>query len=271
MLSFFQSWCFVGFVAEVLGAGDVYVELDDLLRHDNGEIFLTTASLPRMLNAVTLTFNGLNENAQTARMKKINDALTAIDKVTSRLCNIPTHAFSSGASSAETPASLIYLSVLTLLEYLDHFAIQLTSRFPHLQAEDQSFGGQSQLVAQRMLDAGWCANEIARLRAQGYRETTLYYLGFVGKMRIHGGCTEEVCRFAKIDETAYRTRHVIDCSEQHCQFVDVDVSSVVRERQIPILTVVEGRTKGSVEVLVTLSRASETATATATATAETKP
>lgn len=254
LLSFFQSWCFVGFTAEILRTGNVSLALDNICREEFGKKFLTTASLPRMLKEVALALEGLESNEQATRMQDLNDAIATVDKVTTHISSLAMHPFSPRASWKETPASLVYLSVITLVEYLDHFAIQLMNRFSHLQADDRMFGGRSKLVDQRMLDAGWCANEVARLTAQGYRETTRYYLGFVERPSRHDGCDEEQCRLAQIDERAYRTRHVAACTEEQCPFVDVDVSSVVRAGEIPILTAVDGNNKQPLKVCVASSR-----------------
>jgi len=77
------------------------------------------------------------------------------------------------------------------------------------------------LTEQRLLESGWCQNDIARMRSTSlFSASTMYYATFFPRKANvfdHTGCSKDQCRQDNINEATYKTKHVSTCSS--CQFL----------------------------------------------------
>jgi hypothetical protein len=92
----------------------------------------------------------------------------------------------------------------------------------------------------KMLEAGWCPNEVERFKMMLSPLTQLYALGLRRPNKFkHESCTPFECRANDFDTATYRTEHVqADCQ---CQFLSVDVDAIrkILEKEVPGIPLIE--------------------------------
>ncbi|KAI9777330.1 MAG: hypothetical protein M1839_008938 [Geoglossum umbratile] len=96
----------------------------------------------------------------------------------------------------------------------------------------------------KMLEAGWCPNEVERFKAMLSPLTQLYALGLRRPSKLkHDSCTPFECKANDVDTTTYQTAHAQQGCQ--CQFLTVDVDAIKRilEKDVPGIPLLEIRRK----------------------------
>ena len=224
---FLQTWLFFGLLAEVLG---------DLYDH---EVFVTESSDTRERVLSTKDLQSLIEKRITwiATLEKsvqkqiYEHAGKCIDTAWEawRLDFDPRVKYSIGAV-AELIASAIDKAHL--------------SAFPGSDVCQKSFvnGFYTEKIKERMVEANWCPNDFARVRAKFQSIQLLYYYSRMKKPLSklhHRNCTEDRCVAHSINLSQYRTRHCEGCDEAGiCEDVSIDnqlIMNILQSGALPLL------------------------------------
>ena len=224
---FVQTWLFFGLLAEILG---------DLYEHD---VFVTESpgTRERILSTKDLQFlierrlTWIHTLDMTVQKQFYEHARKCIDNTWAslRLDLDPRVKYSIGAV-AELIASAINKAHLTA--------------FPGSDACRKSFGDgfYTGEIKERMVEANWCPNDLARVRDKFRSLQLLFYYSRMRKplSKIdHRNCAEDRCVAHSINLSQYRTRHCEDCDKAGiCEDVSLDnqlIMNILQSGALPLL------------------------------------
>lgn len=253
-LPFFQEWGFFGMLSVVLGGSGLAVDMEDFVRQEDGQQFITTQLLPYYLRLWASHENSLDAEAKEESLSRTDRRLAEIH----RCINSITYAW--GCLEAEQTPSEDQLE--QLIPKIPLVAREMLLSITVL-GESLSYGRylcygveiprpliwtRCWFLDEWMLNAGWCPYEITRIEDK-YIHINMcsYYFSLLDRTHLdknHHSCSWECCLADHIDAETYRTRHVqSDCAcEDAVEDKVVDqVRRVILEQKTPGLTISECR------------------------------
>jgi hypothetical protein len=231
--SFLQSWLYFGLMTVVFG---IPVPLNDFTRlNSDGRKVITTKLLPKYLMEWHTRFSKLPQDDK-------RDYLNAIDKY----IEMPTN-FTIGRDIAPPSSNIptVSLSIDILREALLAARLSLSRQIgddvssQEQWAEPMEYDSNA-FLEKRMLDRGWCLNEIGRIRAKELSAATVYYLSSIPRYfrgLDHGSCTETECKFSSIDHSSYQVAHTLPgCSCELLSPAFDKIQSIISGCGIPLIS-----------------------------------
>ena len=111
----------------------------------------------------------------------------------------------------------------------------------------------SQLAQTRMLESGWCPSDVTMLSEQMSASSLLYasclYRQESGQS--HLKCSEYICLASQINESTYRSKHVIPtCQYDHMGPEIEEIISIIKDNGIPLVRISTGTKNGEPKVSV---------------------
>jgi len=227
VLCFFQSWCFFGFLIEVLGVTGISVTVKDFIRietdkiESRGQVFVSTNKLPWLIREWEKSGRDLTEAQKTDRYALIYKHLRDVAQfvcVSSQYAIDADgrHFFSDSTVQWEDDPSIgnvVQLSIMMLWDYLGCAAMTF---YKPKAANYDIPTGQCAYLKKLMVQGGWCPHEISSLCDQMAGSTCLYYLSSFNRHslgRSHESCTTSShCVYAKLDLETYKTKHAAECT-----------------------------------------------------------
>ena len=255
-MAIFQSWCFFGLIIDFFEAVGLKVAIGDFLSHqENSATHLTTHGLPRLAHSMETTTRDMHTSQRAEIYCKVKPCLVTASITVRRLAQ----------SKVDDPIwHVVHLSVLMLGEYLTNitkFFLQCTDPTP------SPWWGRNNLACELMDSAGWCPSLSKTLLDQEVDQTSIYYLSRMQKSDTrndHIACTPNCCTLERLNVDTYKTEHADNCSgSRMCHDVHLEPSmwtfllDVVSERQVPLLTVIEGTQSGNIKLKVMTNEADQ--------------
>ena len=226
---FLQTWLFFGLLAEILG---------DLYDHgvfvtessDTGERILSTKDLQFLLEKRITWVATLERTVQKQLYEHAGKCIDITWKA-QRLDLDPRVQYSIGAV-AELIASAIDKAHLTAFPGSDRCQKPFANGF------------YMEEIKEKMIEANWCPNDFARVRAKFNSIQLLFYYSRMKKPLSklhHRTCTEDHCVAHSINISQYRTRHCEGCEEgEICEDVSIDnqhIMNILQSGALPLLLI----------------------------------
>src|SRR5437773_636595 len=182
------------------------IQLSDFIRESNGRQIITTTLLPKYLKKWHVRFSKILQEQKRDYLNKIDGYIELPSNFTKGRHQDP--------SDLEIPA--ISLSIDILRETLWAARMALSRQIGDDISSEEEWAEMmeydpSSYLEKRMLDRGWCPNEIGRICVKELSTATVYYLSSMPRYFRgvdHTTCTEAECKLSTIDEATYQTRHV---------------------------------------------------------------
>lgn len=212
-LAFLQSWLYFATLREVMG---VPVWTSDFIRHDRGQLWITTKRLPAYLRDWEDSVASAPLAEERDRLRKATECLSAVAEIVTDLAERQPV---NGTSRILTPEHALSIAFLVFTLNLAIGTVykrsDRTEYRGYLFKKEASF---VQLVRSRF--SGSCPSLFDRLE-QRLHFTGLYYASLLGPPSVsenHGECTQENCIVEKVDIDRYSTAHShsgCDCEHVH--------------------------------------------------------
>jgi Heterokaryon incompatibility protein (HET) len=236
-----ETWFYFGMLCEVLGPLD---QNDFLCADTDGHRILTTVHLEKYANS---WWKRLKAYPGQKKKDDLSKAHRCIDFVYERL----NYGWISDKVQGLLGPSFV-MAVIILGSSLSHvvarFATKRLAWHQKLPSSELQVPWQptSAFLDDKMLEAGWCPNEVQRFKNMLSPLTQAYALGLRRHCKLrHDSCTRYECKANNADAVTYRTAHVrAGCQ---CQFLSVDVNAVKRilEKEVPGIPLIEVRKKSN--------------------------
>lgn len=223
--AFLQEWLFFGLLAEFFGEG--FKSDDFVVQKGDGQSFITTRKLPEYSNAL---YEKIRSFSYEERIQHDTFIRPILLEANGMCFNRITEAEPNCPLSDEVRMSIILVG--ETLDYILHHI--WSSKATNLDVS-RWFGtartsaldwGDCRLPKTRMLDAGWCPNEVKRL--SGSRcNNAMFYASCLRRSipnGFHRECSADRCVANQVKRGSYRTRHTEDACD--CAFVHVQVDKV---------------------------------------------
>ena len=223
--SFLQTWLYFGLVSSVI---PMTVKMNDFLhKTEAGRSIVTSKYLPRYIHSWHERAKECSSEQRLERHTTINKILEHAFRVIMIYCDISareqenvTPSFAPLESrwplSPEIASSIMVLADSLGMATFSIYEMPLS----------YSSWGISQLLVDRMLDAGWCPNVMSILRSTGQTQP-LYYASTLGSPRIrkdHTLCSRYICAADQINSETYATKHRTEACP--CSFVEAPVTQI---------------------------------------------
>ncbi|KAK0509186.1 hypothetical protein JMJ35_008557 [Cladonia borealis] len=224
---FLQTWLFFGLLAEVLGDlydHDVFVAESS----DTRELILSTKDLQSLLEKRITWVATLEKTVQKQLYEHAGKCVEITWKA--RRLDFDPRVRNSIGAVAELIASAIDKAHLTA--------------FPGSNRCQKPFvmGFYTEEMKEGMVEANWCPNDFARVRAKFQSIQLLYYYSRMKKPLSkphHRNCTEDRCVAHSVNLSQYRTRHCEGCDEGGiCEDVSIDnqpIMNILQSGALPLL------------------------------------
>ena len=224
--SFLQTWLYFGMLSSVI---PVTVNASNFIRvTEAGRSVVTTECLPRYIRIWHEYAKACSSDQRLEQHTMINKILEHAFMVVMTHCDISAREQEKSTPSfapleSRWPVSQeIALSIMLLVDSLGMATFSIYER-----PISYSSWGISQLLVNRMLEAGWCPNVMSILRSTGQTQP-LYYASTLGSPRLrrdHTLCSRYVCATDQIDSEAYVSKHRTETCR--CSFIEAPVNQVV--------------------------------------------
>ena len=225
--SFLQTWLYFGLVSSVI---PMTVNMSDFIHTTKaGRSIITTKCLPRYIHS-------WHEHAKECSSEQRLEQHTLINRILEHAWRaIITHCDISPREQENTTPSFaplesqwplspeIALSIMVLADSLGMATFSIYET-----ALSNASWGISQLLVERMLDAGWCPNVMSIMRSTAQTQP-LYYASTLGSPRIrkdHTLCSQYICAADQIDPETYATKHRTEACP--CSFVEAPVTQIAK-------------------------------------------
>lgn len=99
--------------------------------------------------------------------------------------------------------------------------------------------GKSRLIVNNMISKGWCPYEVAQLYGGSFSALGMVFAASLKRPQrreTHENCTEKICRAFDVDESTYKTRHVMEnCTCNDVNFEHERLCSIIKSGGIAVL------------------------------------
>ncbi|KAL8703185.1 MAG: hypothetical protein Q9201_003634 [Fulgogasparrea decipioides] len=201
------------------------------LSEKTGQLVIDTSALPTLLEVWESRLRQRESNVvmghgkEHVRHRESAQVTILLAEVLLECCSLDKHT---------EPSRSISLAIAILVETLS-LAIFRVSHDDGAESWKIWKLGNTPLLENRMVAAGWCPFQVKRLRNQ-YRPSTMYYLSSLPTRSTFGGvehsdCTTDKCLSDTVDPSTYRPRHTCDCASgvddnTCCPMVSVSTSEI---------------------------------------------
>ena len=224
-----QTWLFFGLLAEVLG--DLYDHSVFVTESsDTGERILSTKDLQFLLEKRITWVATLERTVQKQLYEHVGKCIDITWKA--RRSDLDPRVKYSIGAVAELIASAIDKSHLKAFPGSDRCQKPFANGF------------YTEEIKERMVEANWCPNDFARVRAKFNSIQLLFYYSRMKKPSSelhHRNCTEDRCVAHSINLSQYRTRHCEGCEEEGiCEDVSIDnqpIMNILQSGALPLLLI----------------------------------
>jgi len=239
---FLQNWLYFGFLNELLG-----VDGAEFIRFtENSQAVVTSVRLPHYLErwrAWELMQQAADEQAGGGKRRRLIRTLEVLRTVRLWLTR-----FTSGRppesaheQAGEARTMILEPSIATSIMVLG-FCISRAIKdiWTLAMTEINTNFGESEYMLTRLLEAGWCPQDVFMVR-KFLSVDCIYYLTSMKPLRAQGshtGCSEYACIVDNIDEKTYQTRHVEDSCE--CGYFgpyEWETNKILENGGIPVICV----------------------------------
>lgn len=224
-LAFLQTWLFFGLVHEI-SSGSLHD--DDWIEDVGGRKVLSTKQLRSLLSTWDQEWPE-TRNADPAHFyNHTKKCLKVATDVINQLSILRSTLFKSS----------VILSVVLLCDLIEKNLGTNDDAFRsagslHLNASDY--------LQSRMLNDGWCRNDVCRLSSQ-LDSSALFLASHLERpepKRDHRGCSDRLCSVSQVDEATYTTLHDALRCERDCPNVDAhqeELFSILKKGMIPLVS-----------------------------------
>lgn len=249
---FLQAWLYFGTLFEVLGSKFGASQLFVLHAAGFEHGLITTALLEDQLSKRLHWLWLLSDNDRTQAWSIYTRIVTAL-RTLCQFCSLTTVAGDDRPFASRWPLSpAVDMSLRVMGHYLTaslypgliFFAPSdtINIRFPV-----------AYLSIMQFTQAPWCPSEITML-TEHFSPCTFHYTSELSRNKdglSHSSCTSRVCHARQINPAVYETQHTTpNCSCSHIGVPIDQVVSMLRKRQIPLLTIVSNDTDSLIRLCV---------------------
>lgn len=247
-----QAWLYFGTLFEVLGSefGASRLFVLDEAGFEHG--LITTALLEDQLSK-RLHSLWLLSHDDHMQAWNIYTRIMAALRTLCQYCSLTTVAGDDRPFASRWPLSLaVDMSLRTMGHYVTSSLYPCLMLFAPPDTVNIRFPV-AYLSITQFAQAPWCPSEITML-TEHFSPCTFHYTSELSRTRNglnHSSCTRRVCHARQINPAVYYTQHATpDCSCSHIGVPIDQVVSMLRKRQIPLLTIVSSDTDGVIRLCV---------------------
>jgi hypothetical protein len=255
-ISFLQSWLFFGFLTEVFSLYGIHVSVDNFLSTSDGNvdssnigimnIASTTICNPHRCGVSTVfrppkspseeiipstyyeTNVYVNTTSLTSLLRELHVSKNLLGQVETvntyiQIVELELSRFAGWWLSAEIqsdPVEIqrIHLSTMPFEVWLSITTVlaAIKSSVVHAEGHRLPQYPDCKYVRARMIEHGWCPQNVARLGITFHSAVTMYYASLLGPplpSDAHFACSESRCEVNSIDESTYIQRHISTCQQ----------------------------------------------------------